>query len=275
MKQMRTPVPSPIFLENDIKASLISDMAKKSKLQKYDDVIINELTLSRFKRRADLVVANASGLHVYEIKSEADSLSRLEGQIEEYKKYFNKVTIVCHKRHTSKVISMVSNDVAIWEFDAGKIKTVQRGKKQLITAPIDLLRLMNVATLKKLARANSLKSQELSRKELENALAKFPLKILREFARDSLANKYKRTSDLFWRHFLDKGSIQANDIRFLSPYYVAQETLSDTNKENSAWELLFERIQSSVDDPFLQELGYEHRDMFGQVPEDLRQLVAT
>ena len=267
--------PLPIFLENDIKASLIRDMAKKGKLQKYNDVIINELTLSRFKRRADLVIANASGLYAYEIKSEVDSLSRLEGQIEEYKKYFNKITIVCHRRHTSKVISMVSNNVAIWEFDAGKIKIVQRGKKQLITTPFHLLRLMNVVTLKKLAASNNLKSKDLSRKELEKALAKFPLKILREFARNSLANKYKATSDLFWRHFLDKGFIQADDIRFLSPYRITQETPSGTNKEKSAWKSLFECIQSSVDDPFLQELGYEHRDMFGQVPKDLRQLVAA
>ncbi len=126
---MRPQTPPNTLLENDIKAMLINDMARRG-LVCGSDVLINELTLNKFKRRADLVVAGKSGLHAYEIKSEADSLYRLEGQIEDYLKYFDKVTIVTHSRHTPKILETVTKNVEVWELKNTGFKIIRRGKKK-------------------------------------------------------------------------------------------------------------------------------------------------
>lgn len=54
----------------------------------------DEYTTSCINSRADSVVFNKNSIHVYEIKSEKDSFTRLESQIEDYKKYADRITIV-------------------------------------------------------------------------------------------------------------------------------------------------------------------------------------
>lgn len=52
---------------------------------------------------ADILVTNGD-IHIYEIKSKTDSLTRLPKQIETFKKYANKVTVVSHEKFISKLL---------------------------------------------------------------------------------------------------------------------------------------------------------------------------
>lgn len=63
-----------------------------------DTRIIPELGLLRGERRVDVAVVNGE-LHGYEIKSEADDLSRLVAQSEVYGTVLDKVTLVAAERH--------------------------------------------------------------------------------------------------------------------------------------------------------------------------------
>ena len=62
--------------------------------------------------KADVVILNGTGT-VYEIKSERDSLSRLEKQISAYRKVFAKVYVIAGENHIESVIDSVPKDVGI------------------------------------------------------------------------------------------------------------------------------------------------------------------
>lgn len=62
--------------------------------------------------KADLVVLNGTST-AYEIKSERDSLMRLSNQIENYRKVFATVNVVCSPTHASQVLELVPPDVGV------------------------------------------------------------------------------------------------------------------------------------------------------------------
>ena len=62
---------------------------------KQNYIAVPELSLS--SAVADMVVVNGD-IHIYEIKSKNDSLSRLEKQLERYRNCAHKVTIVCDEK---------------------------------------------------------------------------------------------------------------------------------------------------------------------------------
>ena len=64
------------------------------------------------KCKADLAILNGTS-SVYEIKSERDSLIRLESQIGEYRKFFAKVNVVVAECHLKEVLKTLSDDVGI------------------------------------------------------------------------------------------------------------------------------------------------------------------
>lgn len=62
--------------------------------------------------KADLVMFNGTST-VYEIKTELDSLQRLEGQINSYLKCFDKVYVVTYEKNIEKIKQVVPNQVGI------------------------------------------------------------------------------------------------------------------------------------------------------------------
>lgn len=68
--------------------------------------IIEELGLNHGASRVDIAVLNGV-MHGYEIKSDADTLYRLPGQIRAYNSVFSKVTIVVGAKHLEPIINLV------------------------------------------------------------------------------------------------------------------------------------------------------------------------
>lgn len=62
--------------------------------------------------KADMVILNGCGT-VYEIKSDRDSLVRLESQIENYRKAFNKIYVIAGSAHLEDVLDKTSEDVGV------------------------------------------------------------------------------------------------------------------------------------------------------------------
>ena len=69
-------------------------------------VVIDELGLCQGNARIDLAVVNGQ-LHGYEIKSDRDSLRRLSTQAALYGMVFDRVTLVCSERHSTKALEIV------------------------------------------------------------------------------------------------------------------------------------------------------------------------
>lgn len=72
-------------------------------------VFIEELGLCRGQVRVDLSVVNGL-LHGYEIKSDRDSLRRLNNQVELYGKVFDRATLVVGERHLAEAL----DNVPVW-----------------------------------------------------------------------------------------------------------------------------------------------------------------
>lgn len=69
-------------------------------------LVVNELALVHASARVDIAVINGC-VHGYEIKSAADSLSRLPRQIGLYEECLEKLTIVCAPKHIEGVRKIV------------------------------------------------------------------------------------------------------------------------------------------------------------------------
>lgn len=72
--------------------------------------MLNEFRVGSCK--ADLVILNGTAT-VYEIKSERDSLARLENQVENYKQVFAKVNVIASESHIDGVLDMIPDDVGV------------------------------------------------------------------------------------------------------------------------------------------------------------------
>jgi hypothetical protein len=72
--------------------------------------MLNEFRVGDCK--ADISILNGTAT-VYEIKSERDSLSRLDNQIETYKRFYAKVYVIAGENHIDGIRSIVSEDVGI------------------------------------------------------------------------------------------------------------------------------------------------------------------
>jgi len=64
------------------------------------------------KSRADIVILNGSAT-AYEIKSERDSLARLESQIADYYTFFPRVCVVCSESKLRSLLTLVPQEVGI------------------------------------------------------------------------------------------------------------------------------------------------------------------
>lgn len=75
--------------------------------------------------KADIVILNGTAT-VYEIKSERDSLARLENQIVNYQKVFASVNVVAGEGHVAKVAAAMPRDVGVLELSRRFTITVVR-----------------------------------------------------------------------------------------------------------------------------------------------------
>ena len=97
-----------------------------------DTVLIDELGICRGSARVDLAVVNGE-FHGYEIKSDRDSLRRLNIQADLYSRVFDRVTLVCSDRHVSQALAIVPSWWGVLRIVPGTqdpiFKRVRRGRK--------------------------------------------------------------------------------------------------------------------------------------------------
>lgn len=86
--------------------SIIRNNFHRKKLKRYhndkNSLVINELGLNHGKNRADIAVVNGHMIG-YEIKSDYDSLDRLEKQIKSYNEIFDKINVIVGLRHFNNI----------------------------------------------------------------------------------------------------------------------------------------------------------------------------
>ena len=115
--------------EKRIKAILIDVL-----LQEHHDnkIICSEMPFLGGKRWADIVMIKDNLLTVYEIKSELDSLAKIQEQLNDYKYTFNEVYVVLARKFW-KQDHLLPKDVGCFLFkeDEEKLILKRRSKKRL------------------------------------------------------------------------------------------------------------------------------------------------
>ena len=250
--------------EGDIKAAVIDKLFEIDALS--DAVLINEMVIANWSRRADLVVANGK-LHAFEIKSDLDSLRRLEGQLETYLNRFDKVTVVSTPKFINAIRDIADERVEIWvavESTRGIVlKIARRGRTNPVRNKKILCEYFLKSELVSLLSENGVAATiEMPRSNLESIAESLSVKALRDYVLRSLKLRYKETFEIFCENKSDK--TKPNDIQKLSKLGLktVNETVSMAKPAESIWDNNINRV----------DLGYL-ASKFGPLPVDMPEFV--
>ncbi len=182
--------------ETAIKCALIDWLFEQGQME--DAVLINEMVVGGFSRRADIAVANGK-LMVFEIKSDLDTLRRLPGQLEVYQQRFDKVTVVTTSRFVKEVIDSSCEAVEILEASVNAsgqatLKTIRRGKTREIRAKAMLASFLTKVDLVSMLKAVGIAaSTNQARDDLLAAMEKLPIKDVRASVLAAIKARYKKS----------------------------------------------------------------------------------
>lgn len=104
--------------EKEIRAALEERFAQVLN-GRCDTAIIHELGLCRGQARVDLVVVNG-WLHGFEIKSDRDTLRRLDAQVDYYSKVLDQATLVVGERHFVGALAKIPDWWGVIEVSAAE-----------------------------------------------------------------------------------------------------------------------------------------------------------
>lgn len=121
--------------------------------------------------KADVAILNGTAT-VYEIKSERDSLSRLDKQVEAYCNFFAKVYVIAGENHLNAIHELVSSDVGIMQLTTRQtIRTVREAKdRPERTSPITILESIRTEEAKRILLAMGKAVPDVPNTEMHAAL---------------------------------------------------------------------------------------------------------
>lgn len=230
------------MLEADIKALTLNYLRDK-KIIDNESIIMNELTIGNFVRRVDLAIYTKGKLIAFEIKSEADSLTRLDGQIEKYLEYFDKVVIVADTKFIPKINKNLLTNVGLWEVNSLNIKIHNKGRYIYNTEKSKLINLMDVVDLAKLSSKLKIQSEK-HRGELEKSLLNAASKDLRLGVQASISRKFKDVNMDFIKKTEGK-TISNEDLKALSRFRKKREkTKKNAKLKKEFWDNIDQHIET-------------------------------
>ena len=184
--------------EAEMKALLLEHWRSSGKITAAD-TIVNEFTFYGLNRRIDLAILKEDELIGVEIKSTADTLERLSGQLKEYSEFFDKIYIFVCEKYEEKCLSLLNSEHELLVLKKNKIKTVKRGKKSLIKHKINYIKMMRANELTQLLREFHDKKELAGRKQLENLALNLSKSQLRKSSFCFLRKRFSSSSRDFWK----------------------------------------------------------------------------
>ncbi|UVN46216.1 sce7726 family protein [Pseudomonas mosselii] len=178
--------------EKEIKILLIDWLFDKKMVD--DAVIINEMVVANWSRRADIAVANGR-LYGFEIKSQFDSLKRLPGQLESFQEHFDKVVVVAAPKFISSIERDYPESIGILEVSLSsgrpRLRQVRAGRIKEVK---DIARLTSLITKSELERflrvSGASNGTNLSRSEMARKLSARHVQKLRAYVLSCIKERY-------------------------------------------------------------------------------------
>lgn len=167
--------------ELELKARALNALRADRKISR-TSIISSELPLPERGIRADLAISTGTRLIGIEIKSDLDSLRRLDRQLKAYTETFDQTILLLGEKHAKTITSKNYSDVHIWAIEGGRIIKIQSPK---LIVP-----------------------------------RKNPQKNKREMI-EKFNQRFRETSSIFWSNVSGR-KINANDLLPLSRYYEAR-----------------------------------------------------
>ncbi|AKF46323.1 sce7726 family protein [Pseudomonas fragariae (ex Marin et al. 2024)] len=191
-----------MFSEKEIKALLIDWLFDKGMIN--DAVIINEMVVANWSRRADIAVANGR-LYGFEIKSHFDTLKRLPGQVESFQAHFDKVVVVAATKFIASIQRDYPSEIGILEVyevsGRAKIRQVRPGRICEVKDVSKLTSLITKSELEKFLKQSGIPVRAgMLRSELVSACGTRVSKPLRSYVLDCIKQRYNGS----FRNFLSE-----------------------------------------------------------------------
>lgn len=182
---------------NNIKTFLIDYLLSNYNIE----LLASEVPYLFGYRRADLVAMMDNNMIAFEIKSELDSLTKLEAQIKDYIDVFNKVYVVLSEKFKNcSVISNLPKKVGILYIDNNhRITLYRKAKEQKI---LDKERLIYFFKKDDMNKINNIDTKLSLRRTREIFLKINSTKKLVEYSKNILKNRYLTQYNRF---ILEKG----------------------------------------------------------------------
>ena len=175
------------------------------------DSIGNEVLFSQHRRRADLLILSDS-FHALEIKGDADRLTKLSCQLEDYCKTFDKVSVVITKKHLVNAKKIIPRSVGLILVEGERIIVLRDPRMNQRLDKASLLMFLNKKLLLGLLKT---KGNRLFIGELRQQAVKKRTDAIRECAYQRLKEIHTK---LFQRFVKETHGypIQIDEIRALS-----------------------------------------------------------
>ncbi|WP_207093297.1 sce7726 family protein [Novosphingobium sp. PY1] len=250
--------------EPKAKAALLDFLRSTGELSSQSSVSA-ELILDNYRVRADVAVCDRNDLHCYEIKTDRDTLARLDRQLEAYARHANFVTVVAATRHINAIMSRVDPHVGIIEMVGldcqNPLRVVRKASRSPAFDANALLSLVPVKDLQsRLAITGRLRRHEVVAEAVELAVEKKKQAVLAFFA-----ERYGPNSRALWRA-TRRRKIRPSDLSILRRW--SQE--ADAIKDGNGVRVSSPALRGCTDAAVYRHVGQS----FGPIPDELKDMLA-
>lgn len=218
-----------------------------------DTVIVQELGVGKLANRADLALIDKD-LHCFEIKTNRDTLARLDQQVEAYSSVANRVSVACATRHMKTALARLPEHVGLLEIvdieDTPTLRPVRDARPSPLFSPLSALDFLPVAEIMERLMNNK---RRLSRGKLIEACASLQTSQICEAVLSFLRDRYSSTSKEFISS-TRRRKIQVSDLDLLRLW-----------RKSGIFE-----IKSTCSGDGRDALTFRQIRTFGEVPEAVR-----
>jgi len=147
--------------------------------------------------KADVVILNGTGT-VYEVKSERDSLSRLERQIAAYSKVFATINVIAAECHVDAITNLVPNDVGILCLDRRNHITPKREalERPERTRPAEIFDCLRTEEARRVLISQNVFVPQVPNTEMSGVLKQLFIKLEPAVAHRGMVDVLKKTRNL-------------------------------------------------------------------------------
>ncbi|WP_156348450.1 sce7726 family protein [Sphingomonas sp. Leaf23] len=257
-----TPFSKNEAAEPKAKAALI-DFLRSNGCIPRKSAVATEFNINRYANRADVVLANDDGLHFFEIKTERDTLHRLERQIEAYSLHANFVTVALTKKHVDVAYPLLPEHVGLLQlpcpFFGNEVKLLRAAKPSPSYDAVAMLSLLPADAINSRLLQSS---RNRRRADLVREAAALPTEAIRAATLAFVIDRYRLTTAALLKATKNR-TIRSADLVHLKKWD------RSNRKPTEATGVAPPMTTAAIDAEIYQYVGKS----FGPVPAEITQLL--